>query len=275
MGKPVRRTHFDMPEAHWESANGSAEDNIKYCSKEETRIGGPYIFGTPSKQGRRSDLLDLRDAVRAGKRGVELFDDDLVAGAAIKYQRGVDAMVTAYTTAPSRPNIRVVLHYGPAGTGKTHCAHVDGAYYYDGSSSGFWPGYKVYLGGCGAWLVLFTNIFQGERIIVLDEFGGHTLQPLLFQRLCDVYPLTLSIKGGQVPCMAEEVHICTNYLPNEWWSAKTKFNQDAVYRRIHEVHWHYEFKKYRKFVTHEPKQDVMNWAMTQFLACKLQHEFVK
>lgn len=128
------------------------------------------------------------------------------------------------------------------------------AYYFDGNNGGFWIGY------------------QGQSVAILDEFGGHTLSPLYLQRLCDQYPLWLPIKGGETPCYIRTVHICSNYLPSSWWSEKTKYKEDAVFRRIHEVHWHYEFKKYRKYVSETPGQ-YLNCAMLKFLEAKRQEDY--
>ena len=183
--KPVRRSHIarTLPTAHTEPARGTGQQCEDYCTKEETRMDGPYRYGTRSRgAGSRTDILALRDAVRDGKRDRELFEDDAVAGAAIRYCRGVDRMVAAYDSPPMREDVRVILHFGPPGTGKTHCAHSPKAFYYDGSQGEFWIGYN------------------GEDTVILDEFGGHVLRPLMFQRLCDKYPLWLPIKGGQVPC---------------------------------------------------------------------------
>lgn len=191
--------------------------------QEKTRIEGPWQFGVISKsggQGKRSDLLNLRDAIKSGKRGRDLLDDDLLAPTALQYTKAVDVCIATYATPMPRDNIRVVFHYGPAGTGKTMCCHSDEAYYFDGNQSGFWLGYK------------------GETKVILDEFSGSTCAPLFFQRLCDRYPLWINVKGGQVPCMAVDVHITSNFLPSQWWSEKTKYNREAVYRRIHEVHYH-------------------------------------
>ena len=132
--------------------------------------------------GARTDLLHLRDAVRDGKRGRQLFDDDTLAGSAIKYQRGIAALVEAYSEPQMRGDLRVVLHYGPPNTGKTHCCHSPDAYYFDGEGGGFWIGYK------------------GETKVIFDEFSGATLRPLQFQRVCDIYPYWLNVKGSQVPC---------------------------------------------------------------------------
>lgn len=117
MPKSVRFTHFKGLEgAHFEKAFGTAQQCEEYCSKEETRVGGPYRFGKLSEgKGHRTDLLLLRNAIRDGKRGRDLFDDDEVAGSAIMYGRGVDAMVRAYSVALPRDDIRVILHYGPPG----------------------------------------------------------------------------------------------------------------------------------------------------------------
>lgn len=232
MPKPVRFTHFKGLEgAHFEPAHGTAEENIKYCSKEESRVGGPYIFGKASVgQGNRADIIALRDAIRAGKRADELFGDDRTVVAATKYTRAMDKMVECFGTAVPRDDIVVTFHYGPSGTGKTHCASSPGAYYFDGNN-GFWNGYK------------------GETSIILDEFGGHCLTPLMFQRLCDKYPLLLNIKGGSMPCAGRDIHICSNYLPSQWWSEKTRYHQGAVYRRITVVHYHDVYKHFFKFVS--------------------------
>ena len=69
--------------------------------------------------------------------------------------------------------------------------------------------------------------------------------------------------------------ITSNYKPNEWWSEKTKYKEEAIYRRIHEVHWHYEYKKYRKYES-DPLEDVLKgqglYAMQKFeTAWHLEH----
>lgn len=111
------------------------------------------------------------------------------------------------------------------GTGKTHCCADDGVYYFDGNN-GFWQGYT------------------GQETVVLDEFGGHCLRPLEFQRLCDKYPYVCNVKGGGVPCRATRVHICSNYLPEQWWGEKTRYNKGAIDRRIHVVHYHDRYGHY-------------------------------
>jgi hypothetical protein len=192
MPKPVRFTHFHpaLEGANFGIPNGTGAQNRAYCTKEATRMDGPYEFGTMSGgSGQRTDLLALRDAVKSGKRGRELFDDDGICASAIKYSRGVEKLVESYSTPLPRDDIRVVLHFGPANVGKTHCCYQSdpGAYFFDGGAGDFFIGYK------------------GEESAILDEFSGRTMPPLLFQRLADKYPLWLNVKGSQVPC-----NVCIN-----------------------------------------------------------------
>lgn len=129
MPKPCRPTKFDcLRGAHFEKARGTPQENLDYCTKDDSRMpsGERVIWGNMSRgQGQRNDLLALRDAVRSGKRDRDLFDDDVVAGSAIKFQRGVAAMREAYSEPTERGDIRVTLHYGPPGTGKTYCCDSD------------------------------------------------------------------------------------------------------------------------------------------------------
>lgn len=234
MNRPVRFSHFKgLERAHFETARGTPQQASDYASKVDTRIDGPYIFGTISKgQGSREDIIGVRDAIKEGKSDMDIFDDDNLINAACRFYRGMEKMRVLYTPPIDRSNIKVTLHYGPSGTGKTACCYTPDAYFYDGHND-FWIGYN------------------GQSKVILDEFGGHTMSPLMFQRVLDRYPFTANIKGGSINFNGTDIHITSNYLPNNWWKEGTKYNQDAVYRRIHEVHYHDKIKHYHKFVSDE------------------------
>ena len=184
MPKTVRFSHFkELKGAHFEACRGTPEQCRDYCTKEETRLEGPWEFGTftGAQPGKRNDLLALRDAVKSGKRGRELYDDDEVAGAAIKHGRGVADLIKSYSEPTSRDDIRVYLHFGPAGTGKSTCAATEGAYYYDGNAGDFWIGYT------------------GQKVCIIDDFKGNKIAPAILQRVADKFPMWVPIKGGEVP----------------------------------------------------------------------------
>jgi len=51
--------------AHYEVSKGSPDSNYKYCTKEDTRLNGPYEYGEITKgAGRRKDLETVRDMIK-------------------------------------------------------------------------------------------------------------------------------------------------------------------------------------------------------------------
>lgn len=51
--------------SHCRVASGTPAENLKYCSKEETRVAGPWLCGTMrGGKGRRSDLQDVRNEIK-------------------------------------------------------------------------------------------------------------------------------------------------------------------------------------------------------------------
>lgn len=48
-----------LPGAHWEVAKGTAKQNKAYCTKEDTRIDGPWEYGTMTNSGKRTDIEDF------------------------------------------------------------------------------------------------------------------------------------------------------------------------------------------------------------------------
>lgn len=66
---------------HFSIAKGSAESNIKYCTKEETRVEGPFMKGEPvSKSAQKSiGILDFQMCLEKAKQGTsinQLFKED-------------------------------------------------------------------------------------------------------------------------------------------------------------------------------------------------------
>lgn len=225
-----------MDRAHLKVAKGSPQQNHDYCTKADTRVGEIYTFGElerTTSQGQRTELVTVRNEIKSGKRFRDLVEDDGNLLTLAKYPKFVERLEKEYQPAPARDDVKVTFHFGKSGTGKTHCACSGKAgdpdiYFYDG---GFWDGYVK------------------QSRVVFDEFGGHTLPPLQFQRICDKYSYTVSIKGTSAPLVATDIHITSNYLPEDWWKVGTKYNKEAIDRRFHEVHWHYEHKKFWRFVS--------------------------
>lgn len=75
-----------LPRAHWEPRRGTAEQANAYASKQDTRIAGPWQWGTPSPgQGARIDLDSFRTAVEGGHSDAQLLEEHL--GVMAKYPR--------------------------------------------------------------------------------------------------------------------------------------------------------------------------------------------
>ena len=62
-----------LPLAHWEQQKGSAQQATDYCTKQDTRIGGPWTFGDLPTQG--AHITDAATALRQGKTMREVAQD--------------------------------------------------------------------------------------------------------------------------------------------------------------------------------------------------------
>lgn len=63
------------PTCHAEPRKGTKAQAMSYCSKEATRIAGPWIHGEPSTQGKRNDIEEFRNSIRRGLSDIQLFDE--------------------------------------------------------------------------------------------------------------------------------------------------------------------------------------------------------
>lgn len=217
---PVRfnyvREHIGIL-AHFDIARGDANSNIEYCSKDgdfESWGEWPTVG-----QGKRNDILRMRDAVRAGADNLELFEDDVTCIPAVKYTRGLEALRTAYSKPVSRPDIHVELWFGDSCTGKSSSAMELYPEAYWKENDQWWP------------------LYHGQTTVVWDEFTGEGCTPTMFNKLCDKYPMNIQYKGGSVAMLATTIIIISNYTPGTWWDGKTRVNMRALTRRFHKIRW--------------------------------------
>nr|WAE42761.1 MAG: replication associated protein [Cressdnaviricota sp.] len=223
--------------AHFEACRGSQEQNIDYCSKEDTRIAGPFRYGTPGEgQGTRSDLTALVESARKHKelREVALEHPEIF----IRNHGGITKFHNHVHNKPRKELTLGCLIYGPPGSGKTTYAYdmPEDKYWKYSSMDKWWDGYN------------------GEELCILDEFKGH-LQPTLLNSLMDKTPFRFQNKGGALYFNSKKVIIISNFQPIEWWGPDVKWVEEALYRRIQE--WIYIPRK-GKIFKYGNRQDWLN-----------------
>lgn len=206
------------PTAHWEIRRGTHDQAIDYNSKEETRVEGPWEIGVGPKQGKRSDLEAVKEAVDAGSSSLELFENFFPT--MVKYHRGVmlykdmkvpDRSVKTYATAI----------FGPTRSGKSTWMAANYA-------NAFWPSNP------GEHQKLWWDKYEDQETVIFDEF--HSWIPLsLFQRLCDSTPLQVEVKGDTKKFRAKNVIFCSNLDPELWYHKAPIDVRPSIVARIDRI----------------------------------------
>lgn len=221
---------FDFPDApHIETAYGSSLHNVIYCAKQASRIAGPYIFGTPRRQGERTDITSFRDTISTGASDTQLIADFPTEMAKYnKFARLVSSMTfkkRSHTLhrRQLRPRVIVLWSRG-TGTGKTK-------YVYSQHSP---EDIYVIESGTGTRHSLWFDDYQGEEIFLLDDFYGNVSRDWLL-RFLDRYTLRVQTKGGHVYLVRRLIYITSNMPPHEWYERLRLLHHldfNALERRI-------------------------------------------
>ncbi|UPW40758.1 replication associated protein [Sigmofec virus UA08Rod_19468] len=204
--------------AHWEPMRGTAEQAAAYCQKEDTRVAGPWQFGTITVRGKRTGLDDAVAMVRSGAPLRDVIDAFPVIW--VHHGRGLLDLRQRLALecdrrqfGPEGPEVWVL--YGPSGTGKSRFVASTWP-------DAFWkiPGEKWWDG------------YDGHETVVLDDFKDGDLRLTDLQRLLDRYPLWVEVKGGAVPMLAKRYVITSNSHPDTWYSRSDVHK--TIMRRVHD-----------------------------------------
>lgn len=215
---------LEVPTAHCEARQGTRDQARDYCRKPETRVAGPWEFGEWARQpGKRNDLDALWSALEANASNVELWQTPETRGPMLRYHRAVDRY--RFDTAPRRSEPpRVVVLWGPPGTGKTRRVHDlagDDLFMVDvprdRSAAPWFDGYA------------------GQRSVLMDDFKGEYAINY-FKRLTDRYPMKVQVKGGYTHWTPTTIYITSNHSPDNWYPDADPVDIAALARRYTAVH---------------------------------------
>lgn len=167
------------------------------------------------KQGQRTDLDEFNKAIKRGADDAELFEEHLPVLA--KYPRLEGRLKQSHLKQKTRAfrDVKVIVHWGEAGTGKTRGPYDAGAWIFDDYEHGWWDGY------------------DGESVILLDDFYGG-IKWNFFLRLLDGYQLRLKVKGGFTYAQFTTIYITSNKHPDDWYKDH-RYSDPEFKRRITEV----------------------------------------
>lgn len=221
--KPIRISGIQkiLPGVHCEMAKGNDEQCIKYCSKEESKVKGPFFHGECDSQGKRRDLDELADLIHAGKTTDEIAEEQTASY--IRYHRGIQAAHQAIQRKKAKTwrDVEVIVYWGKPGTGKTRrCWSEEPNLYAPGlSNTGLW------------W-----DGYMGESAILLDDFyGQYKMADML--RILDGYPLPIPVRGTQTNALWTKVFITSNVHPDEWYTKSDipEIVRSAFRRRLRRI----------------------------------------
>lgn len=211
-----------VPGAHWEVRRGTHEEAKAYCSKEDTRVGGPYVFGAddkvPRTQGQRNDLIEVKESIDAGEGLRPLYNAHFEP--MIRYQRSLMNYRELVAVRRMWP-MEIIIYCGGTGTGKTRAAA-------DKYPLAFWlpPAKKS---------GTYWDGYDGEETVIIDEMYGNRFAASFLLQLTDRYPLRVPVHGGSVQFTSKRIVFTSNKRPEEWYNEGVGMWK-AFERRITIIH---------------------------------------
>lgn len=242
--KPVRLSAFKkcthMARAHLEVRKGDREQARDYCRKADTRVKDPVEIGVWKSQGQgnRSDWDLVKEDVKAKKPLSELTETWF--SKMVMYGQGI-IRASSFMRPPRSERTRVIIFYGEPGCGKTTLASelYPGAYWKSARNKWF-------------------DGYNGEDVVICDEFSGGWFEFDLWKRLGDASPLQLEVKGGFIQFTAKTVVYISNFHPRLWYSHLFRDRPDqlkALARRVDLVQvWDEPF-------VHREVEDSKQWCL--------------
>ncbi len=212
------------PTANFQIRRGTQQQAFDYVTKEETRRKGPYSIGNmvSTKQGERTDLKALRDAVKSGKT-LRDINEDLYPTLA-RYTKYYCLTRNIYRPKydPDK-GILVELYIGKTRCGKTRQC------YEDWKDTDF---FEMSINNGTTWF----DGYDGHDYVLFDDFSGASSHFRLDTtlKIWDRYPRLVPVKQTFCWWNPKHVKVTSNIHPRLWFEWENREEQyQALKERVH------------------------------------------
>lgn len=197
-------------------------DNVGYCTKEETRVDGPWYAGDyPSGQGKRTDLdTFVREYIASGFSNKRALDS--APGLFLRFGAHLKRVKEAYYEPPRdfdyRAKPRVVVLYGPTGTGKSFRANL------------LFP--EAYRWTDPDGKALYAYNYRGQSDHILEDFTGWAKYRWLLTFL-DRGIIHVNTCGSGSECPRSNIVITSDRPPIDWYPNLFQSDQEGnMYKQL-------------------------------------------
>lgn len=210
---------------HWMApARGTQQQNIDYCSKDDTRVVGTSTvrlgqLAPPDAPGQWQDVM--RHVAR-GENFEQLCANDSLVPIIARCAGGLQQVLATRNKSPAWRNVKVYVYWGPTGTGKSRAVYErfghDNVYCRSKPKIPYGP-------------VTYDGLYEHE-VLFLDEYRetDATLSELL--KITDGHPYRVDIKYKFGYAKWTTVIIASNQSYDDWYKNEDPASKAALDRRI-------------------------------------------
>ncbi|AMH87744.1 replication-associated protein [Pacific flying fox faeces associated circular DNA virus-1] len=221
--------------AHFEGAKADLQANRNYCTKEDSRVAGPFEIGSTEGlgPGARSDLLAVKRRLDEGVDEVgladEFFGEWVKHRASFNVYRGLKVPARGKDT-----QTPLYVCVGASGLGKSTFVYdeTEGTVFQKALTAKWWDG------------------FNGTQPVLFDDFRG-AFQFTELLRLANIGAYQVEVKGGSIQFNPKEIWITSNLRPDQWYNPSTIKDITPLTRRISKIYHFTAFKEMRLFQSTE------------------------
>lgn len=188
------------------------QKSIDYCKKD----GKWFEWGTQPNQGQRTDLEEMRQLIVEGADMETISDKHF--GNYLRYAHNIKEYRQMKRKKLRNWFPKIYIFWGITGMGKTRKV-FDSHEYKD-----VWKWNNNHQ---------FYQQYDMHSIVLFDDFYGNINLEWMLQ-LCDRYPCTINVKGGDCNWQPTHIYFTSNIDPMFWkgWEEEPPVKRDAFYRRI-------------------------------------------
>lgn len=202
-GRSLRGLQRELTGVHIEVCYKSYIATIRYCKKDNKF----FEHGDAPNQGKRSDLIEIKEVIDRGGTEQELARDFFPQW--LRYHKAFERYRFTKIE-PRREKTRVTCIWGPSGTGKSKYCFERGA---------------VFIGISGDPRRPFIQGYRGEPIVCFDDFSQSSVSLTEILKLTDRYPYTANSKGGEVEWNPREAYFTSNDNPRNWYGGSQSWRR--------------------------------------------------